>query len=289
MNLCRILLAAHIGLIFIAPQHIVWAGEEKPIAPKKEISEAAPEPYVFIPNSDPETRMAEAQRALKSILPPTQRTQTELLDYIVEKVGRKLVPAIPNPKKDLLTWQRDRHEATLDGLMNGDVVKQPKVLYLLAYRDLLIVRELLLREDLEQRRVGMLMAFYTDLRIAGSLKDARLRAGIYEAFLLPNIDAAKPSGGLDPISIQSLLQDAAGRYGAVKELDKQIAILQLLAKVAEHLNAADRARYKLASVWANLEMYSKAIAVLNEITSQELQNKKWIAALEKKQLTKEKK
>lgn len=109
-----------------------------------------------------------------------------------------------------------------------------------------------------------------------------LRAGLYEAFMLTNIDASYPQI-YSRLSVQRILQNAAGRYGADKVVDKQIALLQLLVRVAYNFNVADQARWRLAKAWSSQELYRKAIEVLKEIKSPEMKAEGFIADLEKKQ------
>lgn len=96
---------------------------------------------------DPQIRLAESKKVLSVLIPSPSWAQAEVFDYLVDKIGKKVVP-LPFPKTsldELLAAQRKRHE----GPGATDNVRS---LYAIVYRDLLDAKELLARERTAGRR-----------------------------------------------------------------------------------------------------------------------------------------
>jgi hypothetical protein len=217
-------------------------------------------------------------QALTSILPATQETQSEVFAYLKMKSGREVT--LPRfPSNNLIAWTQQKFEVA---------GRDSQLLYPAVYEQLLIAQQLLADKNPQQRRRGLRVAHNINFKVATRLRDKWLSSRLFDAFILPYLDALSAGGqGQGTLNRQRLLQDAGSAYRLTGEKSKHLAILRFLVKAAEdakNTDGADWARIKLAESLVAQGNFQEAIANLKAVESPNMSgSKRWIPELEEKQ------
>lgn len=180
----------------------------------------------------------------------------------VERVSRQeLLDADPDEER----WQHKRLEAAGDDL---------RVVAGLLHLDLQKAEVLLSTRDKALQTRGLLLASNAVLYVAlleDDDGDARLRAALYEGFLLPFVDAAPGSGRHGRFA---LLEGGAVALGDVGNTGGSMAVLDHIVKTAPNKPQSDMARVHLVDALAASERYSEAHKLLQEVTTPDLEGAK---------------
>ena len=229
--------------------------------------------------AEPQLAVNSATR-LSAILPPLEQsefahTQEEVFNYLLGKTGR--LTTLPNyPQNALLNWTQENYRTA------GD---DSRKMYWAIAQHLRAAQPLLSHQSQQQNLRGLRVAYDASLKAAVQLKDRGLCAQIFEAFILPHLNATRSEAN-DLLSKQKLLQNAANAYRLANESSKQVAVLHELVSVAEaagNISLADWAHIKLAEVLEAHGRYKEAIDNLQAVQSPNLMgSKKWIPELQKK-------
>lgn len=170
-----------------------------------------------------------------------------------------------DPDEEL--WQHKRLEAAGDDL---------RAVAGLLHLDLQKAEALLASRDKALQRRGLLLAGNAVLYVRlfeDDDGDARLRAALYEGFLLPFIDLAPAEGGNSRFA---LLEGGAVALGVVGNGGGSRAILETIVKTAPKRPQSDIARVHLADALAGagVERYYEAYELLEAVETPDLEGAK---------------
>lgn len=187
-----------------------------------------------------------------------QEAQKDVFAYLTKKVGKE-VKAPQFPSDSLVSWALKNYQ-----LAGND----PQRLYTAVYEQLLVVQTLGAEDNPQQKRRALRLTHNANFKVATRLHDTWLSARLFDAFVLPNIEAAPVGKGT--LSRARLLQDAASAYRLAGDKHKQEVTLRLLVAVSENdkdIDGADWARVKLADVLGTQGSFAQAAEQLKAVTS----------------------
>ena len=225
------------------------------------------------PVSNSETTFSATRPPIEAL--ESGHTQDEVFNYLLGKTGR--LATLPDyPQNALLKWTQENYRAA---------GSDSREMYRAIAQHLRAAQPLLSHPSQQQNLRGLRVAYDASLKAAVQIKDRDLCAQIFDAFILPHLDAARSEAN-DLLGKQKLLQNAANAYRLAEESPKQIAVLRELVSVAEaagSVSHADWARVKLAEVFEANGRYQEAIDNLQAVQSPNLSgSKQWIPELQEK-------
>lgn len=196
-----------------------------------------------------------------------EKAQNRVFQEAQEKSGGMVVTPRP-PADALMNWQYYRYYPQGDDTDIAAPIDH-KELYVLVAEDLLLAQKLLAQKDLRQQRRGLQLMFRTTLNTDMRLKDEKLTAKIYDAFMLPFLQAAN-ADPVDGLSRTAILQNACGIYKKANDIDKFEASLRVLVSLANAAHAPqirDWSRYTLAIFYADQNKFGEAIDVMQSVST----------------------
>mgnify|MGYP002777120639 CR=1 FL=1 len=190
--------------------------------------------------------------------PQATKVQKAVFAHLSKQIGREIsMPEVP--ANGLVSWSLRGYETA---------GSDPKQLYPVVYEQLLVAQKLAEEKNPQQKRRALRLAHNANFKVATRLRDTALCALIFDAFILPNIEAAPTGKGT--LSRARLLQDAASAYRLAGETPKQADSLRLLVQVSQadgDTDGADWARVKLSDVLISQKLYAQAIEQLKAVSA----------------------
>ena len=218
-------------------------------------------------------RFTPTEHADLAALPPPQPAEQELFAYLAKKTGKTLtLPDHPHDVGALGRWFFARQTAS----------SNPAIVYPLLYENMLVARGLFSAPDLERRRLGLVVARYSEMTARLNLQDYTLDARICEAFLIPHLDIAYPENG-HTVSRRQILEDTYNAYAGTGDTPHQITTLLFLLRYADSPNTKNWTRMMLAQTYEQAKNYGQAIAFIK--TTQPI-DQAWLTRLQQEQAKK---
>ncbi len=215
---------------------------------------AAPAPA---PTGVKSPALSAAERKAVAWLPAPAKAQQEVFDALQAKVGHRMYrPELPAGEHFTGQWFFTRQPSSHD----------PAAVYPVIYENLLVAKKLLNGSNLEDRRLGLVIARYSNLWLRQSLNDTTLSPRLLEGFLLPYLDIAYPENWRS-VSRRQILEDADDAYRAAGETEHRKAVLRHLIRFGPDLNTTDWARMELGQALAAQGRYDEAADAVEAITA----------------------
>ena len=224
--------------------------------------------FAFTPVRAAITSASAAKRSNLAWLPPASQSQIKVFAYLEAKAGRKVYRPDPlTPGGYTGQWFFARQPVTTD----------PQTVYPLIYGNLLVAKKLLRSDNVADRKLGLVVARYSNLWLRQSLRDTTLSPRLIEAFLLPYLDAAY-SEDWRTVSRRQILEDANDAYQETHEVSHQATVLRLLIHSGSGVNTTDWARMALGELQASQGQYDEAADTAEAITNPSMAGGKGLAA-----------
>lgn len=221
------------------------------------------------PPATPSATLASAQnKSGFSWLTNPDALQEKVIEELMKRVGERVtLPEVP--PNQLLDWYRSRHVGAADAVTPEEQRRR----LILRCEELMVAHQLLSSSRVEERRRGLLLISILWPAVAAHETYApKLPVSIVEAFLLPYWnDGYREDWKM--LSRVQILQNASAVYEGAKMDEKTIEVTQKLVEVAQQDDSyvADWARFKLAPLLAAHDQKSRAIELLEALSSPSLQ------------------
>ena len=139
-----------------------------------------------------------------------------------------------------------------------------ETMYQLIAQELWIADRLLASRNREHRRVALHIARQAAGDSLDQAENGWLAARIYEAYILPNLSLADPSGTRFP-PLDNLLRESADVFRRNEEHGNVVRVVRMWIARAPSVQAADLGRVQIAMAYENMGEYKLALNELHQL------------------------